>query len=237
MMRVLCLLCALTAGTATAEVVEVTSGDTIARFEGPTDRYGHAIMGNLPEWSRLCLSDAEQEMCVQLPETAVFEDIAPRLHDLDGDGRKEAVVVESTTSGGAALAVYGFGPQELVRTATEPIGQRNRWLAPIGVADFDQNGRLDIAYVETPHLGKILKIVEWQDGRLSLIAKASGFSNHRIGDEFITSGIRSCGTLPEIVIPGGAWQAIYSVWLDGGTFKARKEGPVEPGRLDKELRC
>jgi phosphoribosylamine-glycine ligase len=58
---------------------ETWLGPTGARFEAPTDRYGHAIMGDLPEWGRLCLILVGGEVCVTLPQTRVFEDIAPRL--------------------------------------------------------------------------------------------------------------------------------------------------------------
>ena len=89
-MRLLTLLL-LAAGVAQAEdVVERKAGLATARFEAPTDRYGHAIMGDLPEWGRLCLANAGQVACVDLPETSVFEDIEPRLVDLDGDQWMEA---------------------------------------------------------------------------------------------------------------------------------------------------
>lgn len=226
MIRV-CLLPALVlAGLATnAQTTEARLGDYTARFEGPTDRYGHAIMGNLPEWSRLCLEGDGAGACVTLPETSVFEDIAPRLADMDGDGVPEAVVVESNFQGGAALAVYRLEADGLSRTATPPIGLRNRWLSPVGIADFDQDGTMDVAYVETPHLGKLLKIYSWRDEALVLIAKASGLSNHRIGEETITSGIRSCGKGPEIVLPDGAWQRVFAGRFVDGTLTFEQLGP------------
>ena len=133
------------ASAAQAQVVEVHDGDALARFENPTNRYGHGIMGDLPEWGRLCLMNAGQIACVDLPETSVFEDIAPRLADLDGDGWMEAVVIESSVTGGASLVVYRLEKGKLQRIATSPIGQRNRWLAPAGIADFDGDGYIEIA--------------------------------------------------------------------------------------------
>ncbi len=236
-MRVLGLILAALAGPVFAESVETNSDTAVARFEGPTNRYGHGIMGDLPEWSRLCLSHAGQEACVDLPQNAVFEDMAPRLADMDGDGLDEAIVVESTTTGGGSLVVYSLNNGELSRVSTPPIGRRNRWLAPVGVADFDGNGKMDIAYVETPHLGKVLKIYEWNGDHLKLIAKASGVSNHRIGDETITSGVRDCGRGPEIVVPGARWAQVYSGRFVDGALEFEEEGPMVGGSVARYLKC
>ena len=55
-----------------------------------------------------------QDVTYQLPLNRVFEDLVPRLVDLDGDGRDEVVLVESDLLRGAALVVLGLRP---VRTA------------------------------------------------------------------------------------------------------------------------
>lgn len=222
---------------AIAQSVETVSGSARASFEDATSRYGHGIMGNLPEWSRLCLSNNADEACVTLPETSVFEDIAPRLADMDGDGQPEAVVVESSISAGAALVVYGLDGAKLWRVSTPPIGRRNRWLAPIGIADFDQDGRMDIAFVEKPHLDKTLKIYAWDAGVLKLTVRATSFSNHRIGDEFITSGLRECGSGPEMIVPDGTWSRVYSGRFDAGQLQFQELGPMQLNRFASYLEC
>ena len=59
------------------------------------------------------------------------------------------IVVESHAAR-ARLAVWGAGG----RLAAIPfIGTRFRWLAPLGAADLDGDGRVEIAYAETPHPG------------------------------------------------------------------------------------
>jgi len=105
---------------------ETRLGGTTARFDDPTNRYGHDVLGGLPEWGRLCLRHDGQSQglgraqCYDLPQTSVFEDIAPRLADTNGDGVAEAIVVESSISGGASLAVYFLNSAGLTRVATPP---------------------------------------------------------------------------------------------------------------------
>ncbi len=175
-----------------------------ARYGGPVERYGHRVLGNTPEYSQLNLrlSDGTSKR-LTLPRTRVFEDTTPRLVDLNQDGKTEVMVVESDLQKGARLAVYN---SDGLMTATPFIGQRYRWLAPIGVADFNRDGQLDIAYVETPHLTGTVRIVT-QDGEwLDQIAAARGLTNHRIDDTKIFGGIRDCGRGPEMILVKFPWR-------------------------------
>ena len=85
--------------------------------------------------------------------------------------------------GGARLAIYGVGGRI---TANDWIGRRIRWLAPIGAADFDGNGTIEIAYVDRPHLAKTLRVWRYRTGTLTQIATRPGVTNHRIGEVDIT---------------------------------------------------
>ena len=99
---------------------------------------------------------------------------------------------------GASLAVYG--PSRQARTPTPFIGQPNRWLAPAGIADFDGDGRVEIAYVDRPHLLGELVFVRLEGDRLVETARLPGLTNHRIGDDFISGGVRDCGQGPELIL-------------------------------------
>lgn len=208
-----------------------------ARFEDPTDRYGHAIMGDLPEWGRLCLTVSGRDICVTLPETSVFEDIAPRLHDLDGDGVPEAVVVESSFAEGAALVVYRLDGDSMARIATPHIGTRNRWLAPAAIADLDGDGAVEIAFIDRPHLARVLRIWRYDGGALTHVADREGLTNHRIGEPFITGGLRDCGQGPEIVTADAGWSRVMTSRLADGQIETRDLGAFSRAAIDAALAC
>ena len=192
-----------------------------ATFDMPTDRYGHAIMGNVPEWGRLCLSNGDEQACVTLSKDSVFEDMDPRMFDIDQDGEPEAVVVESKLGEGAALVVYDLEGARLTRISNPNIGTQNRWLAPIGVADFNGDGDMDVAYVDRPHLAKTLRVWTYRDGGLTEIASIKGVTNHSIGEPFITSSIRTCDGRAEMILNDARRKKIVSVFFENGklTYK------------------
>lgn len=159
-------------------------GDIAAAWlAASTNRYRHGVLGDELEASRLVVETTEgRRLVVDLPEERVFEDLEPRLADMDADGRDEILVVESHTAAGASLAVYGQAGGRLGKlSATAFLGLPNRWLNPLGVGDFDGDGQLDIALVATPHIGGRLRLYRYQPERLILFAERSGVSTHRIG--------------------------------------------------------
>ena len=120
---------------------------------------------------------------IKLPASYVFEDIAPRLWDVTGDGLPEVVVIETDVARGAALAIYGPNGK---LAETPHIGRTNRWLAPIGAADLNGDGIIEIAYIDRPHLAKELRVWSFVNGDLRPLPRASGLTNHRIGEDFIS---------------------------------------------------
>lgn len=210
---------------------------TAAEYAEPTTRYDHGVLGDAVEWGALVmtLSDGSRHL-IRLPETRVFEDTSPRLADLDGDGTPEVIVVETDTSLGAQLAVYDAGGKV---TATPHIGRSNRWLAPIGAADLDGDGKTEIAYVDRPHLAKTVMILRYDDRKLTRVAQRDGFTNHRIGDSEIAGGIRQCNSdTPEMIVADGGWRELYALQFDGQRITDRPLGPLRAsGDFDAALAC
>lgn len=215
------LLTGLSAGPVTAQPVS-------AEYTEPTTRYAHGVLGDAVEWGALRIrDDARGWVTFRLPETMVFEDTAPRLADVTGDGRAEVVVVESHRDLGARLAIYS----ESDRVATTPfIGRSNRWLAPVGVADFNGDGAPEVAYVDRPHLAKTLRVWSFAGPEPVEIAQLPGVTNHQIGWDFIAGGVRDCGDGPEMVLASADWRELVAVRLGGGVLTKRALGPL--ARLD-----
>ncbi|MGZ9811747.1 FG-GAP repeat domain-containing protein [Pseudoroseicyclus sp. H15] len=242
-MRWAALFLAAMAGNGAA-AQESLSKVVSAEYAEPTDRYDHGVLGDAIEWGALtfrvnlcpaCANVQLQDVTIRLPDTRVFEDVAPRLADLTGDGSPEAIVVESDLSLGARLAVYG--PEARI-AATEFIGQSHRWLAPVGAADLDGDGQVEIAYVDRPHLTRVLRVVRLQGDRLVQVAALEGVTNHRIGDESISGGVRDCGEGPEMILLSPDWQRLIAVRFDGTGLSTREIGPATgPASIAAALSC
>ncbi|GAB4390849.1 FG-GAP repeat domain-containing protein [Albidovulum sp.] len=221
-------LAALTVPSATAEIVA-------ARYADPTGRYDHGILGDAVEYGALVLTlDTGRRLRLVLPPSRVFEDIAPRLADLDGDGAAEVIAVETDLDRGARLAILD---ESGLVAATPFIGRRHRWLAPVGAADLDGDGRVEIAYVDRPHLARILRIWRLRDGRLEELAARPGLTNHRIGEDRIAGGIRDCGAGPEIILASADWSRLLAVRFDGRAIALRDLAPWSAQAEGAALAC
>jgi hypothetical protein len=164
----------------------VTTGTRdIARawFAEPTETYDHGVLGDKIEASALVIerSDGRSET-VKLGGDAVFEDLEPRLADLDRDGRDEIIVVKSYLRRGSALAVIAErkGKYEIV-AETPPLGSPHQWLNPAGIADFNGDGKIDIALVREPHVVGALELWSWIGGSLRKTGELADTSNHVAG--------------------------------------------------------
>jgi hypothetical protein len=218
-----------------------------ARYDGPTIRYAHGVLGDAVEWGVLELRAKAAAGCAKsastiratLPRELVFEDVAPRLADLDGDGSPEVITVEASLTKGARLSIWGMRDGQLERLAMTPhIGRRHRWLAPVGAADLDGDGLIEIAYVDRPHLRKRLRIWRYRDGMLEEIAGFDGGSNHKIGWDFIAGGIRHCGAVPEMILADGGFRHLLALRFNGQVVAPEIIGRYSgPQSLDAALSC
>jgi len=163
----------------------------------------------------------------QLDKRSVFEDRTPRLVDLDGDGKNEIIVIRSSLSQGSSVAVLGILDQKLVNlTNSQPIGRSNRWLNIVAAADFNGNGNVEIAWVETPHIGGTLKVARLartaKTYQLKIIGQLYGFSNHQIGSRQMMMSVTfdwNGDGINDIILPDAKRQTILVVTMVAGKLK------------------
>ena len=172
----------------------------------PTDRYDHDILGSRNEAGALVieLRDGARQI-VHLKPDAVFEDLKPRIVDLDGDNQDAIVVVKSYLKRGSALAVIAERKGRFdVVTETPPLGAPHRWLAPAGIADFTGDHHPDIAVVRQPHAVGTIELWSWRDGRLQKGPEMPDAANHIAGTralDMAAVGDFDADNIPDIAIP------------------------------------
>lgn len=206
----------------------VTSGERDIRrawLGGPTRRYDHAVLGDDLEASRLIAIDWHGRRHEhELPERHVFEDRYPRLADIDGDGQDEIIVIRSDIQAGAGIVVYALKNGELSEAAAStPIGKRHRWMNVVGVADFNDDGAMEIAVVVTPHIGGTLTLLAGSGaGQLSPVFERGGFSNHAYGSrELGMSAVLDLDgdATPDMAVPDSSRRALILLSLAGGRYR------------------
>lgn len=208
-----------------------------AWLASPTRRYPHGALGSGVHAGSVqalvrVAGGPWHTVTHTLPLNRVFEDRVPRLHDLDGDGRDELLLIEADAQQGAALVVLGVraganGMPELVEVARGPnAGSSFRWLNPVGVADFDGDGHLDVASVTTPHIGGVLTLHHFRPPQLVPYASHLDVSNHRMGalEQRLAVVVPVAGERPTTVLPDMTHRALQAVrWQSPGQWQTLAE--------------
>ncbi len=190
----------------------------------PTRRYDHGVLGDQIEAGGVRVKDrAGNIFDYVLDDRAVFEDRLVRFWHIDSAADPALVIVQSGLESGAQLVALGLRGGAIRKLAwSQPIGQANRWLNPVGAADFDGDGRIEIAAVITPHFGALLRLYRLQAGRLVPVFEAHGFSNHGIGmrtlDLAAVVDLDGDG-VADIAAPNAARTAMRFVSFAKGKFK------------------
>jgi hypothetical protein len=197
-----------------------------ARYEAPVVRYGHFAAGRPHEYSRVvATTDTGRKLALDLPESEVFEDLAPRLISLAQGEPTEILAIVSSRDGGSRLVLIGLAGARLdISAQSAAIGTPMRWLNPVGVADLDGDGRAEIAAVVTPHIGGVLKVYRRKGKDLVVISELGGFSNHAYGStELGLSTPMSLGGRMRLLVPDASRRVLRIVGMEGGRL-------VESGR-------
>lgn len=220
------LICAaaLACGAALAKIA-CTGGLCYSDTGGPVG-YDHAILGDTPEWREITYMGRSFSF-----ETGFIEDTAPRMADVNGDGVPEAIVVHSVAGLGARLVVLAL-PDLRIMSATAHIGTHHRWMGFAGTGDFDGDGRVEIAYVDRPHLAQELVFLRLDQGRLIEVDRQSGLTNHRIGHEAIQSVARDCAA--DLLLMSGDWRRMMAAKIGA---PARDLGPYSASAWARAAKC
>jgi hypothetical protein len=221
----------------------VRGASTVAAawFSGPSNRYRHYPFGTEQHPTVLTVSLKDRRvMRLVLPKDSVFEDRTPRIVDLDGDGREEILVVRSYERKGSALAVVAVRGNELeIIAETPPLGTPFQWLNPIGVGDFNGDGRLDVALVTKPHREGELQIWTFRDGGLVLLADTDDVSNHVFGSRHLRlSAIADFNGdgIADIAVPSSDRRRVRFLSFANGRFAELGEAGLQaPASEDFEL--
>ena len=165
------------------EIISSLDNRVFAQYAKPTEKYRHGILGDRIEAEQLVVVVDGIFYELTLPNEFVFEDISPRLYDVDGDDELEFITIRSSVSQGAGIAIYKIIDGQLDEYAFVPeIGTANRWLNIVAINDLDNDGTEELVWIQTPHIGGILKVARIKEGALTVIDETSQYSNHAIGE-------------------------------------------------------
>ena len=215
----------------------------------PTERYPHTALGSRTHAGSVHVlatapANSQQEIIYRLPINRVFEDLTLRLADIDQDGRDEIIVIESDALRGASVVVLGLEDTPSGKTLKEkarssPAGSTFRWLNPVGVADFDGDGKQDVAAVSTPHIGGVLTLYHYRPPHLVPYAKAMDISNHLMGspEQQLAVIIQQPGQRPTIIVPDMSLRALHALRWEGsranGKFRELADVMPLPARVQR----
>lgn len=170
------LCCAISFNVFAADITE-------ARFALPTEQYDHCVLGDCIEYGAVeAVMDDGKILSFRLEDGFVFEDTTARLVPFGLNGKNAILAVRTDIEKGAGLVLLEARGGRLKITAeSDPIGVKYRWQNPIGVGDFDHDGKMEIASVHTPHLRGLLTLYERQGKKLVIDQQLTSFSNHASG--------------------------------------------------------
>ncbi len=201
-----------------------------AALVDPTDRYGHAVLGDRIEAGAVeIVNDTTGEQTrIVIEAPTVIEGISPMLIDVDGgnDATPELLVTLSNDDVGAWLALYDIDGS--LRAESPPIGQGFRWRNQLGAGSTGPAGEFEIVDVRTPHLDGTVEFFRVVGDRLQRTASITGYTNHTLGSRNLDLGIlvdADGDKVDEVVLPTRDLRSI-------AVIDRVADGAVELGRVE-----
>ena len=191
-----------------------------AQYVDTTLRYSHGILGDNIEAGGLLVTKKGVPYYYKLSDAYVFEDLQPRLKDVDNDGELEFICIQSSLTEGASVAIFKIIKGELQLFAKSAfIGTPYRWLNIVAMEDLDNDGKVEIAWIQTPHIGGILKIARPENGLLKPIVEKSGVTNHRIGSRNLClSALTVVNGVKKVYAPSQNFDALIGFTFQNSTL-------------------
>lgn len=198
----------------------------------PTDRYGHGILGDPLEATRITMVGTNGGVRVirQIPAERgkVFESLSPIWVDINGNGMREIIVTVSDSKQGAQIAVYSESGEIIGRGPS--VGRRYRWIHQIAAAPFGPGGEMELVTVRTPHIGGVVEYYRLSGDRLSVVARKEGFSTHRIGSrnlDMAAAGDFDGDGSTELLLPNQAFNTLFLLSRTSGGIEIESTHPVD----------
>ncbi len=201
-----------------AHPVAVADG-RIAVLAGPTDAYGHGVIGDRLEASAVHVVDVADRAvsAVLAPEDGrVIEGVTVRVGDVDGDRGPDLVVTTSGAGDGARVEAWEVDGDR--RWTGEPLGQDGRWRHVVAVTAGDAGDQ--VIEVVMPHALHDVAALAADGDRLVEVASGSlAFGSHAIGSRDMEgAAIAPLTTARDVVGPSPRRGMVVARSWDGTTF-------------------
>ena len=157
----------------------------------PTKRIEDSPIGPWVAGTLVLEDNTTEQYRLELPLNQAFEDLRPRIADIEGNGEQTVFVVRSGIEEGAALIALRLEGEGLLRIAAEtpPAGRPQGWLNPVGIADFTGDGRKLVAAVASPDLGGELQLWDFTGHAFKRRFSVPGVSNHLPGSAIVDMAV------------------------------------------------
>ena len=173
-----------------SHIAQATGRISRAWLADPVQRIQGSAIGPLVAGALVVQDNIGKQFRLELGLDQAFEDLRPRIADIEGGGEQTLFVVRSSRQGAALIAVRLEG-EGLLRIVgeTPQVGRQNGWINPVGIADFTATGRKSIAIVTSPDQRGELEILNFVDRGFRKQLSVPGVSTHLPGTAIVDMAV------------------------------------------------